>query len=291
MPQSNKPRVSLTKTQRQAGVGAELLSLCQSVTEDGSLSNDEIAALKEWLDDNRSSDLPAIEFLTATVDRIIADGNVTRAERTELYKAIEVVLPPEARRAAAEQRRAGAAEDWIRDRNEGELQKQRDRELKDRQRPLRAANFMVAGVRYEGRPEIIREYVDEGDTVFLARDRKNKYSRNAVEVRLRNGFQIGYVPEDDVVDIAPLLDQGCPHNALVTKMLTGGRSPIPVVEAYVYRQDAGVEGAVLERDVPQKRVYSHAGTPQAKGCLSMVLLALISIMVAVVATVRVLASH
>lgn len=56
-----KPRVSLTKTQLQAAVGAELLALCQSVTADGVLTNEEVGELRAWLEANRSQDLPAIE--------------------------------------------------------------------------------------------------------------------------------------------------------------------------------------------------------------------------------------
>src|SRR5687767_7675509 len=103
---ANKPRISLTKSQIQAGLGAELLVLCQSVTEDGSLSKDEILALRTWLQTNRTASLPAIDFLATTLERIIADGKVTRDEREELYRAIEFVLPPEARKGATAQRKA-----------------------------------------------------------------------------------------------------------------------------------------------------------------------------------------
>ena len=52
--------------------------------------------------------------------------------------------------------------------------------------------------------------------------------------------------------IAPFLDTGLPHDAFITKVLTGGRSPIPVVQAYVYRADAAVAQLVYEKDVPAK---------------------------------------
>lgn len=252
-----KPRLSLTKTQLQAGAGAELLTLCQTMTEDGSLTDGEIAELREWLDTNRSSDLPAIEFLVATLERILADGKVTPVERRELYAAIATVLPPEARREAVAQRKAVEAEQKAQARQEREVQKQREREERERSRPLGSLNFMVAGVHYEGRSEVIRDHVDEGDHVFLARDPKNKISRNAIEVRLNNGMQIGFVPEDYAPEVAPLLDQGCPHVAFVTKVLTGGRAPIPVVQAYVHRTDASVEGLVYPADVPPKRTPSR----------------------------------
>jgi hypothetical protein len=269
-----KPRLSLTKAQLQTGLGAELLALCQAVTADGTLTNGQIAALRQWLEANRSCDLPAIGFLVTTLDRILADGKATAEERKELYAAIETVLPPEARRSAVAQRKAVEAEQKVQARQEREAQKQQERWERERQRPLDSVNFMVAGVHYESRPEVIREYVEEGDPVFLVRDPKNKFSRNAVEVRLRNGMQIGFVPEDDAPDVAPLLDQGYPHVAHVTKVLSGGRVPIPVVQAYLYRKDAKVEGLVFPEDAPPKRGHSARRAParSAKGGCTGVLL-------------------
>jgi hypothetical protein len=126
---------------------------------------------------NRGSDLPSIGFLVSTVERILADDVVTAEERRELYAAIETVLPVEARRVAATQRKTVEAEE------------------NERQRPLLSVNFMVAGVHYEGRADVVRDHVVDRDTVFLARDPENRFSRNAVEVRLRYGMQIGFVPE------------------------------------------------------------------------------------------------
>lgn len=251
---ARKPRLSLTKTQIRAGVGAELLALCQSVTADGVLTDGEIAELNAWLDAHRASDLPAIAFLVATLERILADGKVTPGERRELYGAVETVLPPEARQAAAGRRRAVEAEESARARHGREAQEQTERDGRERRAPLCSVNFVVAGVHYEGRGEVIGEYAEEGERVFLARDPHNRFSPNAIEVRLRNGMQIGFVPEDYAPEVAPLLDGGCPHAALITKILRGGRVPIPVVQAYVYRADAGVEGLVFPADVPAKQL-------------------------------------
>lgn len=276
-----KPRLSLTKTQIQAGVGAELLALCQSVTEDGSLSKDEILAFRDWLQTNRYSDLPAIDFLATTLERIITDGKVTNDERREMYKAIEIVLPPETRRHASERRKTVEAEGKAQVQEERVALKQQEREERERRRPLYSANFMVAGVHYEGRPEVIREYADDDDQVFLVRDPRNKYSSNAVEVRLQNGMQIGFVPEYDAGGMAPFLDQDCPYNAYITTILTGGRVPIPVVQTYIYRADAGVDGLVFPSTVPDKQV--RVGTNSVEnsrkcGCLSVVLLAVVLVM-------------
>jgi hypothetical protein len=257
MPPKN-PRVSLTKAQIQAGLGAELLALCQTVTADGKLTNLEIVELRAWLEANRTADLPAITFLVTTLERILADGVVTKEERKELHTAIEKVLPPEARRGAIVQRKAVEAEEKAEERREREAEKQREREEKqrereerERRRPVYSVNFMVAGVPYEGRDEIVRKYVAEGDTVYLIRDPENEYSRNAIEVRLANGMQIGFVPEDYAPEAAPFLNEGLPHTAHVTKII-GYRYNIPVVQAYIYRQDSDEPDLVFPTDVPAK---------------------------------------
>jgi hypothetical protein len=270
-----KKRVSLTKAQVQAGIGAELLALCQTVTEDGSLSKEEIVEIRNWLLANRSSDLPAIDFLVATLERIVADGKVTKEERRELYQAIEKVLPPEARKDAVANRKVVEAIEKARIREEKEAARQQEREERDRRRPVFSANFMVAGVYYEGRPQVIRRYVTGGERVFLARNTQNKFSRNAVEIRLENGMQIGFLPEEYAVEAAPLLDQQCPHMAHTTKVLTAGRVPIPVVQAYVFQPDSGLAGLAGPSDVPAKQFMFDVPSPkraQGTGCLGLIVL-------------------
>src|SRR6185436_9915711 len=88
-------RLSLTRSQTAAGAGAELLSLCQTVTQDGSISQQEATELAAWLAANKSSDLPSIAFLCDTIAQILADGKVTHDEQKALYLAVEAVLPPE----------------------------------------------------------------------------------------------------------------------------------------------------------------------------------------------------
>jgi hypothetical protein len=102
-------RISLTRTQRTSQIGAELLSLCQTVTADGSLNDEEVSSLREWLTAHAASDLPAIRFLAPIVERILADGVVNTEERRELYLAVEKVLPPDARGLA---RAARMASEW-----------------------------------------------------------------------------------------------------------------------------------------------------------------------------------
>lgn len=126
------------------------------------------------------------------------------------------------------------------------------REAQLRSRPLDVLDFMVAGVTYENRADIVDSFCRDGDTVFLARDRVNLFSKNAIEVRLANGMQIGFVPEAMAKNVASLLDAGSSHSARIKKILSGARAPIPVVVAAIYRADSGRADAVFEHQVPPK---------------------------------------
>jgi HIRAN domain-containing protein len=244
-------RISLTKTQRQTAAGAELISLCQAYTQDGHLADQEVTALREWLAENRDSGLPAISFLTATIEQILADGIVTPAERTALYKAIETVLPTDIRASVRGTRVAVEAT--------SKAQEQAGREAaRHRNRAVDSWDFMVAGVRYEGRAAVVAAHANERDTAFLAREPTNRFSPHAVEVRLANGLQIGYVPEEFAIEIAHYIDRGHKHYAYIKKILTGGRAPIPVVVATVYERGAELAAAVSESQVP-------AGAPFIRG--------------------------
>jgi hypothetical protein len=231
-------RVSLTKAQRQSDAGAELLSLCQTVTEDGTISEEEVAALREWLDENAAADLPAQQFLAEIVGRIIADGKVTPEERDEIFHAVEAVLPPDIRESARSRHRSLDAAERL-----------AAREERDRQRPVGTWDFMVAGVSHEGRAAVVERHAEAGQRAFVVRDRANRFSRNAVEVRLGNGMCVGYVPEEYAVEMAPDLDDGCLHTAVVKKIL--GRRNIPVIVATLYRPEAEVLGLVAETAVPK----------------------------------------
>src|SRR5437868_7027050 len=105
-PKTAGRRLSLTKAQRQSAGGAELISLCQVMTADGSLSQEEIQSLRDWLQEHRNDDLPAIIHFTSVVEAILADGKVTVEECRDLYKAVEDVLPPHVRSAARNARRS-----------------------------------------------------------------------------------------------------------------------------------------------------------------------------------------
>jgi HIRAN domain len=219
------PRKSLTKKQLQTDIGVELLSLCQAITADGRLDEAEIGRLREWLSKNSGPVIPAISHLQTVIERVIADGKITHDEYREVHLAVEAILPLEIRQSARAQRRNAEIAEH------------------ERNGPIEYADFMIAGVRYEDRARTISRFVREGDIVALVRDLGNEFSKNAIQVRIQAGYQIGFVPEVDACVLAPLLDQGCKYKASVKKILGYGRVPIPVVIARLYRPEAVVEVA------------------------------------------------
>jgi uncharacterized tellurite resistance protein B-like protein len=253
-------RVSISTAQAQEGAAAELVSLLQTVTADGKISNDEIKALHRWTRDNKDCGLPGMQILEETIESICADGRVSSEEREELAKVIERVLPPELREVAKQRRRL-----------ENLAQKERTRAEShaaaaeaERRAPVFDFDFLVAGVAYENRALVTARMTDH-QPVFIIRDRRNQFSPNAIEVRTADGFQIGFVPEKDAVDLAPLLDQGYRHTAWVKKMWQGRSIPIPVVIAEIYRPDTAKSESVREDEVPPKRTPSFVPPPPPPG--------------------------
>lgn len=240
------PRKSLTRKQLEEPEALELLALLQTVTEDGRVLDEEIAALNEWLSDNAGSTLPAITYLRESVEAVLEDGRVSIEERAWLQKAVETVLPREEREFAAMRRREAKADDRRAAADEQAL----ERELAKKSRPIASFDFMVAGVHHEGRAEIVRSHCRAHYDAFLVREPDNRYSRNATLVRLANGLDIGYVPESDAVHLAPILDGGALQAAAIKKILSVGRVPIPVIWGELYASDAPVPEAIPMSEAP-----------------------------------------
>ncbi len=90
-------------------LGAELLSLCQSVTADGRMAPEELVALKQWLSDAESARMPAAKHLRGVIEKVLADGRITADECQQVLRAVESVMPFEARREAMAARLAAEA--------------------------------------------------------------------------------------------------------------------------------------------------------------------------------------
>jgi hypothetical protein len=92
--------LALTHAELCTELGRELLALCQTVTADGRMSPDELERLKQWLDDAESAAMPAAKHLRTTIEKVLADGRITPDEYREVLRAVEAVLPFDARRQA-----------------------------------------------------------------------------------------------------------------------------------------------------------------------------------------------
>lgn len=266
LPQSRR-RISVTKLQRDTVAAVELFQLCDTITADGHLSDDEIVQLRKWSDDHAATPLPARDHIRGTLDRILIDGIVSESERGGLYLALEAALPPDLRAPLQGRRKAVEDAERAKEKAERDQAALLSQEERARNRVLRAWNFMVAGVRYEGRPAIIRDFAELDADVYLHRQPGNPFSKNAVAIQLKNGMQLGFVPERDAVEMAPFLDGGHPYVAFITKVLTGGHSPIPVVQADIFRTDS----THVDLTQPGSEPPLQGGTgSRAKGCLSSV---------------------
>lgn len=245
---SENRRVSLTKKQMQDGIGAELFSLCQGMTADGKLSKDEVVALGEWLRDNRDAQLPGIILLSETLDRIIADGRVTRDEQRELLEAIEKVLPPEARKSAKAARKAVEARRMAEEKAAKDEKRRQELERERRRWPEDEFDFMLAGVQFEGRQRLIERFIEVGDRVCIVPEPENPKDDCAVAITLADGRKIGYVPRTDSEDVTGCIEDGGYYIATVKKILTGSRAPIPVILLQFYRDEQLVDVADLRPD-------------------------------------------
>jgi hypothetical protein len=70
------------------------------------------------------------------------------------------------------------------------------------------------------------------------RDRDSSQSPYAVEVRAANGKQLGFVPEQHAIELAPLLDQGARYRAHMASIHKGAHASLLIVQAYLYPPDA-----------------------------------------------------
>lgn len=280
-------RVRLTKAQRTSIEGTELLQLLQMVTADGTLSAQEVVDLRDWLKRNQDSDVPAIEFLGEVVERVVADGRVTRAEQEELYAAIERVMPADLAGVAKQARLP------VRDRA-----RQRQLEEREHNRQRDYLNFLVAGVSYEGRAERIRKLVRPEMPVKIVREPDHPYGATACRLFLADSdVEFGYVPaeltrpNEDGPGLAAMLDEGCRYEARVLKLWQGRHHLIPVVVVTIYGPKATRTGVRAPStflggySVPPMR---EPQSSQRAGCGAAALAAVVSVP-AVLSLLRVLA--
>lgn len=254
-----KRRTSLTKKQLETDAGRDLLNICQSITADGRIADEEINAIHQWLEKNCHIDLPAAHFLTEVLSRTLENQTISDEERREIAKSIEAVLPPSERKHASLARKQTELEAQQLARDATEKSKQEAKQLKNLQRPLATADFMVAGTKHEDRSEIIDIEIRLESKVILKRDKSNRHSRFAIAVLTESGECIGHVPEDYAQQLAPILDQGAVQTASVKKILEYSSGPVPVIIARLYDPRADLrpthhqQQRVTPSEAPQSR--------------------------------------
>jgi hypothetical protein len=221
---------ALTRPQLATDLGAELLSLCQTVTADGRLAPEEIAGLRQWLADAEAAELQAARFLRGVIERVLADGRITAEEYHEVYRAIEAVLPFEARQQAHTAREQAESSDQSARMQASTAPVPAAPTAHAGSTPSVDVTFMVAGVRQDGRPELIAERASAGLAVTLELAAAGSPSDEAIAVKLPDGSQIGFVPAAEARQIVPLLRQGAQCSAHIVRIRSSGRSPIPVVQ-------------------------------------------------------------
>ena len=228
---------SLSPAQLATEIGAELLSLCQAATADGRLEPEEIAGLRQWLDDADKAQMPPARYLRLVIDRVLADGRITPEEYAEVYRAVEAVLPFDARAAAH------AA--WDSAQTDGVAPTAPETRAAA---PGLDLSFMVAGVRTAERPGVIAAEAAVGTAVTLVPTRDPLHFGTVLAVTLPSGARIGLVPATAAARLIPLLEHGCDCQAQIMAIRSSGRSPVPTVRAQVnadaaMQREIGVRGA------------------------------------------------
>jgi len=215
--------VSASGKQRASEAALELVEICNTMTHDGRILDESIAELRDCVRHYSDLELMTRPVVRRTIDKIFKTGEITDAERSELYLNIEKLLPRELQQAMRG-RRASEPADRVRGLS------------------LEAYDFVVSETHYEDRTTAIVRYASQGDDLLLMRDPENACSSNAIVIRLPSGFDVGFVPEFAARSLAQYLDAGYPYRARIRRILPGRISPVLVVSTDVYPPDTSVEG-------------------------------------------------
>ena len=216
--------VSSSGKQRASEAALELVEICNTMTHDGRILDESIAELRDWARHYADLELMNRPVVRRTINKIFQTGQISDAERSELYLNIDKLLPRELQQALRGKRGAP--------------------EPADRARGLsiEAYDFVVSETHYEDRTTAIVRYASQGDDLLLMRDPDNACSPNAIVLRLPSGFDVGFVPEYSARSLAQYLDAGYPYRARIRRILPGRVAPILIVSTDVYPSDTSVEG-------------------------------------------------
>jgi hypothetical protein len=242
---------ALTRPQLATELGAELLSLCQTVTADGRRFPPAPAGLRQWLGDADAAELQAARFLRGVIERVLADGTITAEEYQEVYRAVEAVLPFEARQQAHAVRAQVESSDRVAQARAAAGSDAHGGAARAEVAPIVDVTFMVAGVRQGGRAALIERHASVGQAVTLELAAVGSPADAAITVKLPDGADIGFVPTSESSKFKQLLRQGCRCSACIVRIRSSGRSPIPVVQAQFFpAATAALEPATLAASQP-----------------------------------------
>jgi hypothetical protein len=284
--------VTLSKAHRETVVGRQLIELLTELSADGNVSREEMERLRGWLEIDHGVDFPALPFLHEMIEQISSDGEITEDELDRLAIAIERVLPKDIRadvagkrRQAREARRA-AQREALRVRTIAARTERKAARDSARMRSgiLYESQFPVRGAfRFAERREACERLV-EGDAVKLEREPNNPHGSTAILVLSDDDCELGYVPSEESVAIAPLMDAGADATARVCRVWeTPDGNAVPILQVKVRRGDADPTMvqpvATVRRTGGQRNRVSSSTTGEAAGpgcgCMSAVVVSVV----------------
>jgi hypothetical protein len=215
------------------------------VTADGRLAPEEIAGLRRWLGDAEAAEMQAARFLRGVIERVLADGRITAEEYQEVYRAVEAVLPFEARQQAHAAREQAEQSDLSARAQAAAVPAAVAAAAQAWSAPILDVTFMVAGVRQEGRPALIEQQAATGLAVTLELVPAGSRVDAAISVQLPGGAQIGWVPVAESRQFVPLLQSRGRYDAHIVRIRSSGRSPIPVVQVRFFPGTIDASQAVV----------------------------------------------
>ena len=264
--------VTLSKAHRDTVVGRQLIELLRELSGDGNVSREEMDRLRGWLEIDHGADFPALPFLHETIEQISSDGEVTEDELDRLALAIERVLPKDiradvaAKRRQAREARRAAQREAFRARTIAARAARKAARDSERMRAgiLYESEFPVRGAfRFAERREACERLV-EGDAVNLEREPNNPHGSTAILVLNDDDCELGYVPSEESVAIAPLMDAGADATARVCRIweTPDDCKLVPILRVKVRRGDAdpGVQPVATVRRTGRQRNRGSSST-------------------------------
>lgn len=276
-------RVTLTKKELEDEAAQELVMLIQTAGGDGNLTDEEIFDIEAWLCRHKNSDISAIEFLLPIVQNALKDKRITKAERLDIFRALERVVPLEVRKTISGQRKQ--KEEEVAAAEEAELARERERVAEEHRAAkfIDSVHFPICGAIRRG-DAIAQEGIREGSRVKLV-PRPNSRNDSAVEVYSDGGVHIGFVRDEEAEEIFPLVSRGCKYAAAVDKMWAGSYGTVPIVDVDIFERDSSRADLTDPKTVSvslRPRTNSGSTSPIAAGCRMVFICFVITIILFVV---------